>query len=262
MKRTVYRRILLGLIICNFAALVTYGYYLLKTSVPDEMKILLGQEEEFQFSVPIHASISEDAVGVLYVNEEPLSKEDITIDLRNPVSISSNELGTYGVKLSLFGIVPIKEISLEVIEKIEVVPGGSVIGLQVETDGILVLGTGSVMGKDGAYHEPASRDFKKRRLYYESKRREGKRQRGADRAYWKGKTEPDDRKGWQTPERFGAAGKRQRGRLQNRCVDTDGHAGDWYADIYNDKRLFWRTWARNYGCGYRSAYESWKWLYL
>lgn len=156
MKRTVYRRILLGLIICNFAALVTYGYYLLKTSVPDEMKILLGQEEEFQFSVPIHASISEDAVGVLYVNEEPLSKEDITIDLRNPVSISSNELGTYGVKLSLFGIVPIKEISLEVIEKIEVVPGGSVIGLQVETDGILVLGTGSVMGKDGAYHEPAA----------------------------------------------------------------------------------------------------------
>lgn len=156
MKRTVYRRILLVLILCNVTALVAYGYHLLKTSVPDELKILLGQEEEFELSMPIHASISEDAVGVLYVNEEPLSEDDITIDLSKPVSVSSNELGTYDVKLSLFGILPLKEISLEVIEKIEVIPGGNVIGLQVETDGILVLGAGSVMGRDGAYHEPAA----------------------------------------------------------------------------------------------------------
>ena len=155
MRRTVYRRILMGLIVCNLVALVTYGYYLLKTSVPDEMKILLGQEEEFDFSLPIHASISEDAVGVLYVNQKPLSENDIKIDLSSPFSVSSNELGRYKVQLTLFGIIPIKDISLEVIEEIEVIPGGSVIGLQVETDGILVLGTGTVMGSDGTYYEPA-----------------------------------------------------------------------------------------------------------
>ncbi|MGN0507336.1 MAG: SpoIVB peptidase [Lachnospiraceae bacterium] len=155
MKRTVYRRILMGLIVCNLVALVTYGYFLLKTSVPDEMKILLGQEEEFDFSLPIHASISEEAVGVLYVNQEPLSKEDIKIDLSNPFSISSNELGRYEIKLTLFGIIPIKDIALEVIEEMEVIPGGSVVGLQVETDGILVLGTGEVLGSDGTYYEPA-----------------------------------------------------------------------------------------------------------
>ena len=64
MRRTVYRRILMGLIVCNLVALVTYGYYLLKTSVPDEMKILLGQEEEFDFFLRIAhgaATISEES---------------------------------------------------------------------------------------------------------------------------------------------------------------------------------------------------------
>jgi len=62
--------------------------------------------------------------------------------------------------LKLFGIIPIKEISVEVIEELEVIPGGDVIGLQIETEGILVLGTGTVTLKDGTNAEPA-----KGRLY-------------------------------------------------------------------------------------------------
>lgn len=155
MRRRIYRRIILGLIVCSSLLLVTYGYHLIKSSVPNELKLLLGQQEEFNLSVPLHASISEDAIGALYVNEKPLSEQDITIDLSTPFSISANELGTYEVSLSLFGLFPVKNISLQVIEEMEVIPGGNVIGLQVETNGILVLGTGTVIGKDGNYYEPA-----------------------------------------------------------------------------------------------------------
>lgn len=135
---------------------VLYGYYWMKVNVPSEMKLLIGQEEEFDFSVPLEASIfSEEAAGVLYVNQEPLSEDVINIDLSNPFSVSSESLGEYEVQLKLFGIIPIKEISLEIIEELEVIPGGSVIGLQVETDGILVLGTGIVTLQDGSNVEPA-----------------------------------------------------------------------------------------------------------
>lgn len=133
-----------------------YSYYWMKVNVPSEMRLLIGQEEEFDFSVPLEASIfSEEAAGVLYVNQEPLSEDVINIDLSNPFSVSSESLGEYEVKLKLFGIIPIKEISLEIIEELEVIPGGSVIGLQVETDGILVLGTGVVTLQDGSNVEPA-----------------------------------------------------------------------------------------------------------
>ncbi|MBP3609926.1 MAG: SpoIVB peptidase [Lachnospiraceae bacterium] len=160
MERLLHKRrkrtwLLVVSVMC-LAAAGFYGYYWMKVNVPSEIKLLIGQEEEFDFSVPMEASIvSEEAVGVLYVNQEPLSKEEINIDLLNPFSVSSESLGEYDIELKLFGLFPIKEISLEVIEEMEVVPGGSVIGLQVETDGILVLGTGVVATSSGENAEPA-----------------------------------------------------------------------------------------------------------
>jgi len=147
---------LLTLLAVGFTLLFVYGYYWMKVNVPSEMKLLLGQEEKFDFSVPMEASIfGEEATGVLYVNQKPLSEDVIDIDLQNPFSVSSETVGKYEVLLKLFGIIPIKEISLEVIEELEVIPGGDVIGLQIETEGILVLGTGAVTQKDGTTAEPA-----------------------------------------------------------------------------------------------------------
>ena len=138
------------------AFFILYGYYWMKVNVPSEIKLLQGQEKRFDFSVPMEASIQGDeAVGVLYVNREPLSKDIIDIDLSNPFSVSSESLGEYEVLLKLFGVLPIKEISLEVIEEPEVIPGGNIVGLQIETEGILVLGTGEVVLKDGSKAEPA-----------------------------------------------------------------------------------------------------------
>lgn len=133
-----------------------YGQYWMKMNVPSKIKLLAGAEGTFDFSFPIEASISEkEAVGVLYVNQKPLTEDEIHIDLSQPFSISSDSLGTYHVDLKLFGWIPLKGISLEIIEETELIPGGSVIGLQIETDGILVLGTGEVTLRDGSTAEPA-----------------------------------------------------------------------------------------------------------
>ena len=147
---------LIILVAVSFVLCGAYGYYWMKINVPSEIKLLLGEEENFDFSVPMEASImSEEATGVLYVNQKPLSEDVIDIDLLNPFSVSSESLGKYEVLLKLFGIIPIKEISVEVVEEMEVIPGGDIIGLQIETEGILVLGTGEVTLKDGTVAEPA-----------------------------------------------------------------------------------------------------------
>lgn len=143
-------------VVILLAFMFAYGHYWMKINVPSKIKLLVGEEEQFDFSFPIEASISdEDAASVLYVNHEPLQEEEIHIDLSKPFSVSFNELGEYEVVLKLFGFIPIKEVSLEIIEEVEVIPGGSVIGLQIETDGILVLGTGVVTLADGSGAEPA-----------------------------------------------------------------------------------------------------------
>ena len=154
-KRRRKHRLFTFVTMVSVIILILYGYYWMKINIPSEMKILLGEEERFDFSIPMEASImKEEATDVLYVNQEPLSKDVIDIDLLNPFSVSSKTLGEYEVQLKLFGLFPIKEISLEVIEEPEVIPGGDIVGLQIETDGILVLGTGEVVLKDGSSVEP------------------------------------------------------------------------------------------------------------
>lgn len=146
----------LVMIVAGLAFIILYGYYWMKVNVPSEIKLLQGQEKMFDFSVPMEASIQgEEAIGALYVNSEPLSEDVIDIDLLDPFSVSSDSLGEYEILLKLFGFIPIKEISLEVIEEPEVILGGNIVGLQIETEGILVLGTGEVVLKDGTTAEPA-----------------------------------------------------------------------------------------------------------
>ena len=49
----------------------------------------------------------------------------------------------------------IKEVSVQVVEKKRVIPGGIPIGIYLETDGVFVVGTQEIEGRDGLNYEPA-----------------------------------------------------------------------------------------------------------
>ncbi len=49
----------------------------------------------------------------------------------------------------------VKEVSVQVVEKQRVIPGGIPIGIYLETEGVYVVGTGEVECADGLHYEPA-----------------------------------------------------------------------------------------------------------
>lgn len=49
----------------------------------------------------------------------------------------------------------VKEVSVQVVEKKKVIPGGIPIGIYLETEGVYVVGTGEVASSDGLSYEPA-----------------------------------------------------------------------------------------------------------
>ena len=63
--------------------------------------------------------------------------------------------GNYNYSVRLFDIIPVKTVSVNVAPKAYVIPSGEAIGVKLYTDGILVLGTGTVTDKTGASREPA-----------------------------------------------------------------------------------------------------------
>ena len=115
-------------------------YY--QNAVPEKIRIKAGTSEEINLKVPASGVISTDSDTVLSLNQ--------------PVTIVAGEnISSYEMQLKLFGLLPLKNIDIEVIENTYLTPVGKPIGIYVKTQGVLVIDTGSYTGMDGTLHSPA-----------------------------------------------------------------------------------------------------------
>jgi stage IV sporulation protein B len=144
----------------NIFFLGFYFYYYLEKHIPDEIKMLVDKQESFDFNMPMKANIKTEDVGVISVNDLRVPSSQINLNLSRPFTLESSQTGKYSISLKLFGIFKFKNISLDVIEATKLIPCGNPIGIYVETDGILVLGSGRITGEDGLNYEPITNKLK------------------------------------------------------------------------------------------------------
>lgn len=159
-----YRRILIVVLLFNIVSIACLAIYHIEKNIPNEIKILVGTEESFDFNMPLEGKIEMEDMDVLSVNASgknlKVPSNQIKIDLNRPFTLESSQTGSYTINLKLFGIFDFKKISLDVIDTVELIPCGTPIGIYVETDGILVLGNGRITGEDGLNYEPISNRLK------------------------------------------------------------------------------------------------------
>lgn len=150
-----YRKALWVLFAVSLLFLLAFCYIKFLNSIPNQVRIMVDRTEEFDFDLPVRADFSEENVGVLSVNESNIPAGELHLNLQDSFTLRAEELGHYEVDLKLFGFISLKQISVDVIESMEVIPCGNPVGITIETKGALVLGTGVVTGADGRNYEPA-----------------------------------------------------------------------------------------------------------
>ena len=154
-KRRGYRRILLWSLAFSVIFLLVFAFFYIRNRIPDKVRIMANRTERFELGLPMEADFSEDNVGVLALNDSNIPSGKLHINLQDNFTLRAEETGNYKVNLKLFGFLNLKQISLEVLDKMEVVPCGCPIGIFLETRGALVLGTG-VVATDYGNEEPAA----------------------------------------------------------------------------------------------------------
>ncbi|MCL2420764.1 MAG: SpoIVB peptidase [Defluviitaleaceae bacterium] len=120
---------------------------------PSEIRLTENTQHQLTFQAPLRATIASDTVDVLMVNHAPV-EEGITVSLQNPVWIEASSSGTATMQLSAFGF-PVREVTLDILPGLEVIPCGITVGVRINTNGVMVLGTGTVIDTDGQYHNPS-----------------------------------------------------------------------------------------------------------
>lgn len=125
---------------------------------PNQIQLLKGQDNKLNFSIPFNATINPSDLEVIQVNNTLVS-ENISIKLNEELVIKSEELGTAHMTVSAFGI-PVKNVNLNVVPNTELVPLGMTVGIKINTDGVMVLGTGYVNDINGNVCKPSAEILK------------------------------------------------------------------------------------------------------
>lgn len=132
-------------VVCIVGGIVGYGmlgYRGYFCKVPDSIYIKCGSMEELNYHVPASGKIIGD--------------KSIPVSLNQKVTIAAGDLmKSYRMELKLFGVIPFKDVNIQVIEDKKVIPAGFPIGIYVKTEGVLVIDVGEFKGLDGSMQSPS-----------------------------------------------------------------------------------------------------------
>lgn len=152
----IYKRILYFLLAFGILAVMASLYYSIWCSVPSTIMVKAGVEQKLDFRVPASGVLYREAVEASGNSGKSLPKEQsVYVDFSKPVTVMANQVNQYKLQLKLFGVIPLKDVDVEVIQDIRLKPAGIPIGIYVKTKGVLVVGIGEFEGENGQKYSPA-----------------------------------------------------------------------------------------------------------
>lgn len=168
-KQRAYRVLLYSILLCALAALCLTVYLSYWDKIPSTIKIRVGVEQELNFNVPvtgeIHRIVEEDARQVTTLSSQnpdgmtaeslPGAVTSVPVDFHHKVKVRANQIDNYQMNLKLFGVIPYKNVDVQIIQDKMLIPSGMPIGIYVKTQGVLVVGIGSFDTEQGKEVSPA-----------------------------------------------------------------------------------------------------------
>ena len=171
--REKYRGMVYCLLAVSIAGLFLGFWLALKNQIPEHLYVTASGEIPELFGYPFDVMVSEQIVENGAVDGENMQQRNISEESGQNTAISEEngqdvmeasarhgileDIGkTYKIKFSLFGRIPLKTASVNVVSRKSVYAGGTPIGIYLETKGVMVVDTASVTGTDGEQHEPAA----------------------------------------------------------------------------------------------------------
>lgn len=130
MNRRKYRYFIVCCLILDLLVIIFLGYRCLDRKIPDEIQISKNTDTDIS---------------------EVLSAPFVTFEKAVPVS---QEQG-YTLSCQLLGCIPFKEVKVVPVDDEEIYVSGSIIGIYMETEGVLVVDTGEIQDQNGETKDPS-----------------------------------------------------------------------------------------------------------
>ncbi len=118
-------------------------------SVPDYVRIVSGEDvRDIMGGIRLRICVRAVEPGGVLVNDQEVSSEWRTL-ADGDVRVQAEQPGVVHLQFRLLGLIPLRRITVEAVQGVEVMPGGHSIGVIVDSDGIMVVDHSPVQTRDG-----------------------------------------------------------------------------------------------------------------
>ncbi len=113
--------------------------------LPDHIYVTAGHRQILSMGLPFSIRVEQGDISVLSSTDETLNGR-----AASNVQLTGNQTGNAVLSLDLLGILPIKKVEVSVEPERILIPGGEAVGVALQTQGVLVVGTSDLGGEGGA----------------------------------------------------------------------------------------------------------------
>ncbi len=135
----------------SFTVLMTVIIIDTNNAVPEKISLRQGDVFSCQLSSFVQTGINQTQSHLAVSGNE---NSKMVTEVGGNLAVNTQNPGVFDFDLSLFGIVPIKSVSVEVQKPLELAVGGNLIGLRMDTDGVAVVGLSYVIGENNQRSTP------------------------------------------------------------------------------------------------------------
>lgn len=155
--REKWRRFLLITLTISILFTAGYGYFYLKDILPERITVVVDENGYVNLRVPFSGTLSSSDESVaLYDESQKLSPDNtVAVGMGKSAILNASETGSYELVYRLFGLFSFQKIQVEAVESETLLPCGIAMGLHLETDGVMVVGTSEITDINGGKSVPA-----------------------------------------------------------------------------------------------------------
>ena len=132
-----YRKCLYVVLVLGVAVTVFSIYYTFWMKIPSTITVKAGVDQTLDFGLPASGTLYKEAVEASSQNakgQKAVESTGIPVDFSSPVTVKADRIDTYKLELKLFGVIPFKDVDVEVIQDVQLKPVGIPIGIYVKTE--------------------------------------------------------------------------------------------------------------------------------
>lgn len=150
-----FRKVLIFVLAASILFTGFFSIYYIRRMIPDRLRLICGEESQISMQLPIQATLTAGSKEVTISNSSNIPSDQVHVLLSDGFSLYSDSLGEYSIGIDLLGFLHITDVNIQVIDGEQIYPCGEPIGVYLKTDGVLIVGTGTVTDRTGKDQEPA-----------------------------------------------------------------------------------------------------------